>query len=43
MRNGIVNNGALSTFVQSEEEEKAQRKVWKEMAEILTSIQPDIM
>lgn len=43
MRDGIVDNGALSTFVQSGEGEKAQQKVWKEMAEILRSIQPDIM
>jgi hypothetical protein len=43
MRDGIVDNGALSTFVQTEDGEKARQKVWKEMVASLRSIQPDIM
>ncbi|KAK6810632.1 hypothetical protein RU639_013734 [Aspergillus parasiticus] len=42
MLDGKVNNGVLSTFVQSEAGLKAQQKVWKELGEILEEIQPGI-
>ncbi|KAF7586473.1 hypothetical protein BBP40_008818 [Aspergillus hancockii] len=42
MLDGKVNNGVLSTFVQSEARLKAQQKVWKELVEILEEIQPGI-
>jgi hypothetical protein len=43
MRDGKVDNGALSDFVKSGEGEIAQQKVCNEMVEILRSLQPDIM
>ncbi|KAH1313957.1 hypothetical protein KXW98_005390 [Aspergillus fumigatus] len=43
MRDGKVDNGALSSFVRSEDGQKARKKVWKELVEILQRIQPDIV
>ena len=42
MRDGKVMDGELSDFVKSEEGRKASEKVWKELSEILESIQPGI-
>ncbi|MCJ1251635.1 hypothetical protein MMC30_008870 [Trapelia coarctata] len=43
MTDGMVANGALSPFVTSEDGATAQKKVWKELGEILKGIQPGIM
>lgn len=43
MLDGKVNNGVLSTFVQSEAGLEAQQNVWKELGEILEDIQPGII
>ncbi|KEY80459.1 transcription factor C6 [Aspergillus fumigatus] len=43
MRDGKVDNGALSSFVCSADGQKARKKVWKELVEILQRIQPDIV
>ncbi|KAE8377358.1 hypothetical protein BDV26DRAFT_281971 [Aspergillus bertholletiae] len=40
MTNGKVDNGALSSFVRSEEGKKAQMKTWGELVEILEAIEP---
>ncbi|RAQ51209.1 short-chain dehydrogenase/reductase family protein [Aspergillus flavus] len=40
MTNGKVDNGALSTFVRSEEGKKTQMKLWAELVEILEAIEP---
>jgi hypothetical protein len=42
MRDGEVDNEALSAFVRSEDGKKARKKVWKELVEILESIKPGI-
>lgn len=42
MTNGKVANGSLSAFVRSEDGEKAQKKIWGELAEILESIEPGV-
>ncbi|KAK9489247.1 hypothetical protein V1508DRAFT_428593 [Lipomyces doorenjongii] len=42
MTDGKVNNEALGAFVTSEDGEKAQKKVWTELKEILEKIQPGI-
>ncbi|KAK9386710.1 hypothetical protein V1515DRAFT_627382 [Lipomyces mesembrius] len=42
MTDGEVNNGALGAFVTSEDGEKAQKKVWTELKEILEKVQPGI-
>jgi NAD(P)-dependent dehydrogenase (short-subunit alcohol dehydrogenase family) len=42
MRDGKANNAALSSFVQSEDGAKAQKKVWEELSEILENIQPGV-
>ncbi|KAJ6023568.1 uncharacterized protein N7446_013933 [Penicillium canescens] len=42
MLDGKVNNGVLSTFVQSEAGLEAQQKVWRELGEILEETQPGI-
>ncbi|KAK9483906.1 hypothetical protein V1527DRAFT_471573 [Lipomyces starkeyi] len=43
MTDGKEDNEALSPFVRSEEGEKAQKKVWNELGEILEKVQPGIM
>ncbi|KUL82138.1 hypothetical protein ZTR_10698 [Talaromyces verruculosus] len=40
MIDGKANNAALSKFVRSEAGERAQKKVWKELCEILEEIMP---
>ncbi|TVY81173.1 Short chain dehydrogenase sol3 [Lachnellula suecica] len=42
VHNGKVDDAALSSFVVSEDGEKASQKVWKELETILESIQPGI-
>ena len=42
MNNGIVDEEALSTFVKSEDGDKAARKVWRELCEILEEIEPGV-
>ena len=42
MTDGQVNDGAIASFVTSENGRKASEKVWKELKEILESIQPGI-
>ena len=42
MTDGFVDNGALSDFVTSEDGEIAQKKVWKELKDILEKIQPAV-
>ncbi|RMJ21191.1 short-chain dehydrogenase reductase [Aspergillus sp. HF37] len=42
MTDGKVANNALSAFVCSQDGEKAQKKVWAELAEILESIRPGV-
>ncbi|KAI9861852.1 MAG: hypothetical protein M1824_001963 [Vezdaea acicularis] len=42
MVDGQVNDGVLSNFVKSEDGRKASEKVWKELSEILESIQPGV-
>ncbi|KAI9929397.1 hypothetical protein MW887_000866 [Aspergillus wentii] len=42
MSNGREANAMLSPFVRSEEGKKAQKKVWKELSEILENIEPGI-
>ena len=40
MTDGVVDDGALSAFVKSEDGKKAADKVWRDLSEILESIQP---
>ena len=42
MTDGLVDDSALSDFVRSEDGKRASEKVWKELIEILESIQPGI-
>ena len=42
MEHGVVNNDALSEFVRSEEGEKVQLRVWKELTAILEELQPAV-
>lgn len=42
MTNGKEGNAALSKFVKSEDGNKAQEKIWKELSEILEGIQPGV-
>ncbi|UPK92567.1 hypothetical protein LCI18_003502 [Fusarium solani-melongenae] len=42
MRDGDVDNDGLSSFVRSEDGEVAQKKVWKELSEILEKIYPGV-
>ena len=42
MTDGVVKNDALSGFVRSEDGQKAQKKVWSELAAILEHIQPGV-
>ncbi|RHZ57469.1 putative short-chain dehydrogenase/reductase family protein [Aspergillus thermomutatus] len=42
MTDGKVDNGALSSFVRSEEGKRAQEKVWGELREILEEIKPGV-
>lgn len=42
MTDGRVANDALSAFARSAEGEKAQKKVWQELAEILETIRPGV-
>ena len=42
MSNGVVDDDALSEFVKSQEGQKTQKKVWKELQGILEDIQPGV-
>lgn len=42
MSDGVVSEGDLSPFVRSEDGDKAGKKVWKELAELLNKIQPGV-
>lgn len=42
MRDGVVDNDGLSSFVRSEDGEAAQKKLWKELSEILEKICPGV-
>ncbi|KAI8665650.1 hypothetical protein LRP88_03845 [Fusarium phalaenopsidis] len=42
MRDGEVDNDGLSSFVRGEDREAAQKKLWKELSEILESICPGV-
>lgn len=42
MHDGVVSEGSLSSFVQSEDGTKASQKVWAELADILDKIQPGV-
>jgi NAD(P)-dependent dehydrogenase (short-subunit alcohol dehydrogenase family) len=42
MEDGVVNDGATSDFVRSDEGKMTGQKVWRELSEILEAIQPGI-
>lgn len=42
MSDGVVSEGDLSSFVKSEDGQRAGQKVWKELSEILDKIQPGV-
>ncbi|EXJ87396.1 alcohol dehydrogenase [Capronia epimyces CBS 606.96] len=42
MTDGLPNDGALSAFVRSEDGNKASKKIWNELADILEKIHPGV-